>query len=184
MRTLDRAISSIFQQEFEDFECILVDNNSTDDGGEVAMDWEHKDKRFILIEEERQGVMFASNRGATMARGMYLARMDADDRALPCRLKLQSDFLDTHPDYGAVAGLVKHVGDPGSTEGFRRFVEWSNSLCSYQDIYNRRFIEAPLVNPSQNTFLSDFSVFRRKGSHKRSSRASSPPSTLLPCHGK
>ena len=147
-RTLDRAIASIYQQEFGDFECILVDNNSSDKGRKVAQEWIRKDKRFILINEKRQGVMFASNRGTELARGTYLARMDADDRALPCRLKLQSDFLDTYPDYGAVAGLVKHVGDPESTEGFRRFVEWSNSLHSYLDIYNRRFIEAPIVNPT------------------------------------
>lgn len=147
-RTFDRAISSISQQEFEDFECILVDNNSSDNGRKVALEWIRKDKRFILIDENRQGVMFASNKGAKMARGTYLARMDADDKAFPCRLKLQSDFLDTYPDYGAVAGLVKHVGDPESTEGFRRFVEWSNSLHSYHDIYNRRFIEAPIVNPT------------------------------------
>jgi len=43
---------------------------------------------------------------------------------------------------------VNHVGDPETTGGFRRFVEWSNSLLSYRDIYNRRFIEAPIVNPT------------------------------------
>jgi glycosyltransferase involved in cell wall biosynthesis len=147
-RTLDRAIASIYQQEFEDFECILVDNNSTDNGRTIALEWKRKDNRFVLIDEKRQGVMFASNRGSEIAMGTYLARMDADDRALPGRLKLQSAFLDTHPDYGAVAGLVRHVGDPESTEGFRRFVAWSNALRSHLDIYNRRFIEAPIVNPS------------------------------------
>jgi hypothetical protein len=40
------------------------------------------------------------------------------------------------------------VGDPVNTEGFRRFVEWSNSIRSYEEIYNRRFIEAPIVNPT------------------------------------
>lgn len=146
--TIERAISSIFQQDFEDFECILVDNNSTDDSRRIALNWESRDKRFRVIEEKTQGVMFASNRGAKAARGIYLARMDADDRALSGRLRKQTDFLDVHPDYGAVAGLVKHVGDPDSTEGFRRFVEWSNSLCTYDEIFNRRFIEAPIVNPS------------------------------------
>jgi hypothetical protein len=74
--------------------------------------------------------------------------MDADDRAYPNRLRLQSEFLDSHSEYGAVAGLVKHVGDPNTTGGFRRFVEWSNSVVTYEEIYNRRFIEAPIVNPT------------------------------------
>ena len=147
-KTLGRAVESISQQDFEDFECILVDNNSTDGSLQIALDWERRDQRFRVTNEKMQGVMFASNRGAEIARGKYLARMDADDRALPGRLRKQSAFLDSHPDYGAVAGLVKHVGDPEYTEGFRRFVEWSNSLCSYEEIFNRRFIEAPIVNPT------------------------------------
>jgi len=146
--TLNRAIESIYEQEFEDFECILIDNNSTDKGAELAGAWTRKDRRFFLIRENRQGVMFASNKGAEMSRGEYLARMDSDDWAYPHRLALQVEFLDRNPEYGAVAGRVRHVGEPGWTEGFRRFVEWSNSLLGYDEIYYRRFIEAPLVNPS------------------------------------
>ena len=146
--TLERAIKSIYQQEFDAFECILMDNNSTDGGSEIALDWEAKDKRFKVINESRQGVMFASNAGCEHAVGRYIARMDADDWSHPRRLTLEAGFLRDHPEFGAVAGLVRHVGDPVSTEGFRRFVDWSNSLCSYEDIFNRRFIEAPLVNPS------------------------------------
>ena len=146
--TLGRAISSIYHQEFEDFECILVDNNSSDGGRKIALEWEGKDTRLKVTNEDKQGVMFASNRGARMGRGTYLARMDADDVALPGRLGLQSDFLDQNPAYGAIAGRVMHVGDPQYSEGFRRFVEWSNSLCSFEEIYLRRFIDAPIVNPT------------------------------------
>ncbi len=147
-KTLDRAISSIHLQDFVDFECILVDNNSTDDGRKIGLEWEQRDSRFKVTSEEKQGVMFASNRGCELATGKYLARMDADDRAHPERLRLQANFLNDHPDFGAVAGLVEHVGDPRTTIGFQRFVEWSNSLRSYREIYNRRFIEAPIVNPT------------------------------------
>ena len=126
----------------------MVNNNSSDGSREIALGWEGHDSRFRLIDEESQGVMFASNRGAEEGRGTYLARMDADDVALPGRLRLQSEFLDQNPEFGAVAGKVLHVGDPQNTEGFRRFVEWSNSLCTYEEIYYRRFIEAPIVNPT------------------------------------
>ena len=148
VKTLSVALQSILDQDFTDFECVMVDNNSSDGSREIAAGWECQDPRFRLVEEKRQGVMYASNRGCEAARGEYLARMDADDVSLPGRLKLQSEFLDSHPDFGAVAGLVNHVGDPETTGGFQRFVEWSNSLVSYEEIYNRRFIEAPIVNPS------------------------------------
>lgn len=147
-RTLDLALQSISIQDFPDFECIMVDNNSNDGSRDLAARWERQDPRFRVAGESRQGVMFASNRGCSLARGEYIARMDADDVARPVRLGLQVRFLDSHPEYGAVGGLVRHVGDPITTGGFRRFVKWSNSLVSYEKIYRRRFIEAPIVNPT------------------------------------
>jgi glycosyltransferase involved in cell wall biosynthesis len=147
-KTLYAALQSIANQDYTDWECVMVNNNSSDGSRDIALGWEHHDPRFTLVKEERQGVMFASNRGAEEGRGTYLARMDADDVSLPGRLRLQSEFLDQNPEFGAVAGKVLHVGDPQNTEGFRRFVEWSNSLCTYKEIYHRRFIEAPIVNPT------------------------------------
>lgn len=147
-KTLNRALESIHEQEFEDFECILVDNNSSDRSREIAKEWTERDRRFRGLSESRQGVMFASNYGAEHSSGEYLARMDADDRAYPERLRLQVEFLNQNPDFGAVAGCVKHVGEPENTEGFRRFVDWSNSLTTYEEISSRRFIEAPIVNPT------------------------------------
>ena len=147
-KTLQRAVESIYEQDFEDFECILVDNNSSDRSGEIANEWTGRDRRIKLVSESRQGVMFASNCGAEQSTGEYLARMDADDRAYPERLRLQVEFLNQNPDFGAVAGQVMHVGEPERTEGFRRFVDWSNSLTTYEEIYFRRFIEAPIVNPT------------------------------------
>lgn len=146
--TLSAALQSISDQDISDFECVMVDNNSTDGSRKIAAGWERDDSRFRLLEEKKQGVMFASNRACDAARGDYIARMDADDVALPGRLRLQCAFLDQHPDFGAVAGLVNHVGDPETTGGFRRFVEWSNSVITYEEIYMRRFIEAPIVNPT------------------------------------
>jgi len=141
----------------------MVDNNSTDRSCELAGTMVKKDSRFILVEEKRQGVMLASNRGCDFARAGYIARMDADDVALPGRLGIQCEFLDHHPGFGGVAGLVNHVGDPETTGGFRRFVEWSNSLISYEDIFNRRFIEAPIVNPTamwRREVMEQFGLYR------------------------
>ena len=147
-KTLSMALQSISDQEFSDWECVMVDNNSNDGSRDIAAGWESRDPRFRLSDEKKQGVMFASNRGCEVAQGRYIARMDADDVARPRRLGLQCEFLDRHPDFGAVAGLVTHVGDPDTTGGFMRFVEWSNSLISYEEVYQRRFIEAPIVNPT------------------------------------
>ena len=146
--TLERAIDSIAAQTLQDFECILINNNSSDRSVEIALRWVEKDRRFQLIHEQRQGVVFASNTGSLKACGKYIARMDADDFSQPGRLYLQADFLDKNPDYGAVAGLVRHVGHPEKTRGFARYVKWINEVQSYQEILNKQFVESVIVNPS------------------------------------
>lgn len=146
--TLDRAIASISNQDYQAFELILVDNNSDDKGKEIALRWVSKDHRIKLIEEKKQGVVHATSAGAARAKGVYISRMDSDDEAMNNKLSLQKEYLDNNPDCGAVAGLVEHVSHSEEAAGFSRFVDWSNSILSYKDIYNNRFIELPVVNPT------------------------------------
>jgi len=147
-QTINRAIMSIVEQSYDDFECILIDNNSTDKSNSIAKKLAAKDNRFILTTEENQGVVFASNKGFEIAQGKYIARMDADDFASPTRLQEQVRFLDDNSDYGAVGGLVEYIPHSENTDGFKRYVNWSNSIITYDDIFKKQFIEMPLVNPT------------------------------------
>ncbi|MFK5855430.1 MAG: glycosyltransferase family 2 protein, partial [Bacteroidota bacterium] len=147
-KTINRAIQSIYSQSFTDFECTLIDNNSTDNSHTIAKQIVDVDERFKLITEKKQGVTFASNAGWKASRGLYISRMDADDWAYPDKLKMQNDFLDNNPNYGAVATMVKHISHSEYTGGMARFVEWSNSITSYNEILNNQFIELPIVNPT------------------------------------
>ena len=146
--TLARAVKSILEQDCDDYELILVDNNSTDGSREIAKRVASSNSRIRLAEENKQGVAHATNRGFELALGKFIARMDADDTAEPSRLKHQSNYMDQHPDCDAVAGLVEHVPHSDEAAGFSRFVNWSNSIQSYEEIYNNRFIELPVVNPT------------------------------------
>ena len=146
--TLERALQSIRNQSLEEFECILVDNNSSDNSAEIAEAMTQTDQRFRLYQEKVQGVVFASNTAAEYASGKYIARMDADDWSFPERLKLQAEFLENNPGYGAVSGLVDHIGYDEKNQGMVRYVNWVNSVLSYDEIMISRFIELPVVNPS------------------------------------
>lgn len=146
--TLNRAIESIANQSQNNFECILINNNSSDKSLEIAKLWIEKDNRFILINEKRQGVIFASNAGSEKAKGKYIARMDSDDWSYPKRLELQCNFLKNNLDYGAVSGLVKHISHSENTQGFSNYVEWINSVKTYSEIINKQFVESVIVNPS------------------------------------
>lgn len=147
-RTLASALISIQNQSYENFECIMVNNNSSDEGASIAELFCEKDNRFRLVEEKKQGVMFASNNGSSEAKGELICRMDADDVMAPDRLKWQVAFLLNNLDYGAVAGLVKYVSHREDTDGFARYVDWVNSVQSYDEIMLNRFVESPIVNPT------------------------------------
>lgn len=147
-QTLNRAIQSISQQSYSNFECILVNNNATDSSLQIAQNQCKKDKRFVLIHENKQGVMYASNAGCSAAKGKYIARMDADDESLPHRLQEQYQFLEKHPEFDVVTGMVQYMRHRENTEGFLRYVIWVNSLKNHQDIFNQRFVDAPIINPT------------------------------------
>lgn len=146
--TLNRAIDSIAQQSLINFECILIDNNSTDNSTKIAKRWIKKDSRFKLVFENRMGVVFASNTGSKVAKGKFIARMDADDYSHSKRLELQSQFLKANKTYGAVCSLVKYIKHGVNTDGFKIYVDWVNSVRDFNKIFLKRFIESPIVNPS------------------------------------
>lgn len=76
-----RALSSITKQTFADFEVIVVDDGSTDGGGDVAA--RHDDPRVRVVRQENLGPGAARNRGIELSRGTLLAFLDADDEWLP-----------------------------------------------------------------------------------------------------
>lgn len=146
--TLKRAVDSVLKQTFHDFELLIVDNNSTDNSLPISRESALRDKRIRIFKEPKQGVVFAFNKGLQEASSPCIARMDADDEMLPERLQLQLDFLETNPDFDAVAGLAEYVPHHPNTKGFQDYVNWSNSIVTTEDIFLNRFVEMPIINPS------------------------------------
>lgn len=92
---LPRAVASILQQTFTDFELIAINNGSTDGTGEVLD--RLNDPRVRVVHQEDMGLAGALNRGIGLARGQYIARQDHDDLALPSRLARQVAFMEANP---------------------------------------------------------------------------------------
>lgn len=95
---LRKAIESILNQTFKDFEFIIINDGSTDTSLEIIKSYH--DPRIRLIEQENQGLAKSLNTGIKTSQGEYIARMDADDVSLPERFQLQAEFLDNHLDHG------------------------------------------------------------------------------------
>jgi len=146
--TLDAAIRSIIGQSVTDFELIVIDDGSTDASSAILEEWAASDDRINPLFLEHAGIVKALNAGLGIAKGRYIARMDADDISLPGRLQTQKEFLDARDDVGLVSCLVEHLGDSREAAGYARHVRWINTLTSHDAIALNRFIESPLAHPS------------------------------------
>jgi glycosyltransferase involved in cell wall biosynthesis len=99
--TLKDALRSIFAQTFQDWELIIIDDNSSDGSLDIAQSI--KDPRVrVYRENTRKGFVYHLNQLTRLARGKYYARMDADDMIHPERLLKQIEHLKSNPDIDVV----------------------------------------------------------------------------------
>jgi glycosyltransferase involved in cell wall biosynthesis len=93
--TIRRAIQSVVDQTFQDWELLVIDDGSTDRTTELDLE---VDPRITLIRQENQGVYVARNTGLRASRGRYIAFLDSDDEWLPHLLDLAIGFLKSSPE--------------------------------------------------------------------------------------
>jgi glycosyltransferase involved in cell wall biosynthesis len=111
---LAEALASLHRQTFSSYEVILVDDGSTDVSAEILNRAAHVDVRLrILSLPENRGIVNALNLGLEACRGEYVARMDADDIALPDRLKLQAAYMDAHPEVVVLSTGLAYIDAAG-----------------------------------------------------------------------
>ena len=103
---LAEALESVLTQDFTDFEVVVVDDGSTDGTAGILADHAARDPRIKVIAQPNGGIVSALNTGLARCRGEFVARMDADDVALPHRLSFQVAWLDAHPGCVLVGGYA------------------------------------------------------------------------------
>lgn len=105
------AIESILNQTFTDFELIILNDGSTDRTPEIIQKYAKMDKRIVFVNNpENRGLIAVLNQGLDMARGEFVARMDADDISLPKRFEKQVAYMDSHPDVGVLGTVIQGFG--------------------------------------------------------------------------
>lgn len=145
---LAEALDSLCQQTLPAFECVIVDDGSTDESLALCQDMVGNDDRFRVLTQPHAGIVAALNWGVSVAQAPLIARMDADDICRSDRLEKQVAYLNAHPEIGVLATTVSFVGDAELNKGFHLFVEWNNSLLTHQAMALNRFVESPVVHPS------------------------------------
>lgn len=120
---LNQAVDSILNQTLQDIEFIIYDDGSNAEAAIYIKEQQQKDERIYLCgKEENHGLAFSLNACIELARGKYVARMDADDISAPDRLQVQYDFLESHPMY-SWCGTNAKLFDGETVWGYREMPE-------------------------------------------------------------
>jgi glycosyltransferase involved in cell wall biosynthesis len=96
-RWLHESIDTVLNQSFRDFELLLIDDGSTDRTPEIIEKYRAIDERIVAVRKPNTGLADSLNKGIEIARGTWIARLDADDLCEPTRLEEQVDFLNRNP---------------------------------------------------------------------------------------
>jgi glycosyltransferase involved in cell wall biosynthesis len=111
---LPEALDSILSQTYTDFELLIIDDGSNDKSPYILSEYANKDNRLQIHTQPRNiGIVSALNLGIQLARGKYLARMDADDFSLSNRLEKQVAYLENHPEIGVLGTAATVINASG-----------------------------------------------------------------------
>jgi glycosyltransferase involved in cell wall biosynthesis/Tfp pilus assembly protein PilF/ubiquinone/menaquinone biosynthesis C-methylase UbiE/pyruvate-formate lyase-activating enzyme/dTDP-glucose pyrophosphorylase len=167
---IDKAVKSILEQTFTDFEFIIINDGSTDETQKVLRRFD--DPRIRLIkQEENMGLTSSLNRGMSIAKGKYIARMDGDDISLPTRLEKQVQFLDKHPEIAVVGTYSYWINDyqkvigmsdfPHNNEKMQVDMLRRNCLCHGSIMSRRKVLEEFGFYDEEFKFAQDYDLWLR-----------------------
>jgi glycosyltransferase involved in cell wall biosynthesis len=121
-RFLGAALESTLSQRGVELECLVVDDASTDGTRELLARVDDERVR-VLQNADNLGPYASANLALEVARGEFIARLDADDRCLPERLSRQVAFLEAHPGVGVLGGACVRIDEAGTALGLQSVPE-------------------------------------------------------------
>lgn len=153
---IDEAIDSILSQSFKDFEFLIINDGSTDGSKKIILSY--KDPRIKFFENKKNlGVARTLNRGLRLAKGKYIARMDADDIAFPERLKLLSQEFGKDNQLAVVSSYYNIIDEAGN------YLYANQDVFSPEEIYYtlqfRNCLGHPTVMFNKDIIIKEFSGY-------------------------
>lgn len=159
---LDDCLQSVVGQDYTNFECILVDDGSTDGSSELCDQWAEKDTRIQVIHQTNQGVSSARNRGLEQAKGEYISFIDSDDW-------VENDYLSTMMQRAerekvdlVVCGLTQEFKDKNSRNYIPRqsltFELTSHHVEHFVMLNEQHLLYGPVVKLYKNEIIQQHQI--------------------------
>lgn len=141
-RFLAAALDSVLSQKGVELELVVIDDGSRDGTPAMLAACAARDARVRVVAGEGRGLARALNLGLAAARGRYVARMDADDIALPGRLEAQLSYLERHPEIGVLGTQAWRIDETGRRIGRARVPVGAARVAADLDV------SAVLIHPT------------------------------------
>jgi len=142
-RYLAQAINSVLCQTRKEFEFVIVNDGSTDETAAILRAYAVADDRVcVLANSDRRGLAQCMNKAIAKSSGRFIARMDADDIALPCRLAVQAETLDTYPGIAVVGSnaiIINEMNERTGRTWVPQMPDTIRATC---------LVENPFIHPS------------------------------------
>ncbi|HEY1047335.1 MAG TPA: glycosyltransferase [Bacteroidia bacterium] len=168
---LSKAIESVLNQTYSNFELLLINDGSTDSSKKIVESFSDPRIRFI-DNPGNKGLIYVLNQGLSLAEGKYIARMDADDICYPDRFQKQIDFLEQHQDHG-ICGTHIRVIDGGEiikrplTDEDLRWWIFKGSPLAHPSVMMKKeiFVNHGLQYNTEAYLVEDFDLWWRMSLH-------------------
>lgn len=165
---IEKAIQSVLDQTYRNFELIIIDDNSTDKTEEIIKNFVKNDFRIIYYKknEKDKGIAESMNIGIQMSRGKYITRMDSDDIIIPEKIFRQVQFLDKNEDYGICSVNIAMMDKLGNVYNENVYPEqkvpsewtflWTNPVPNAPCMYRASIIKENNISFSKLKTAEDY----------------------------
>ncbi len=144
---ISACISSIQKQTFQNWELIAVDDHSTDETLNILLQLSQQDNRITVLSNTGEGIIPALTLAYSRATGQFITRMDADDLMPEDKLETLYQLLDKKSGYIAT-GKVRYFSEGILSEGYQKYEDWLNQLCSTHTHWDWVFRECVIASPN------------------------------------
>lgn len=156
---LDECIKSVVCQSYTDWECILVDDGSTDRSGEICEKWAATNSRIRVIHQANGGVSRARNKGVSEAQGEYIVFVDSDDTIGPEHLQ----YLITAPRADVVVSGIKQEGDNAKglefkPNGNKTFSLTPEYIDAFVDLNAKFLLYGPVSKLYKTSVIKEYNI--------------------------
>lgn len=156
---LDESIQSVLKQSYSNFEFIIIDDGCTDGSLQIIEKYSRQDTRILIISRENKGLIYSLNEGLSLAKGKFIARMDADDISHINRFEKQVNFLNSNPEVGVISCDVQCF-DGNSYENWPFYTEKHEDIIAFIPFHSPIVHAAVMIKRhllNETSYDSDYS---------------------------